>query len=481
METHEMNREKPAPIPRRDFLTAAAMAALAGCVPGSEAGAGQTSAVPTGDRILIRNACVLSMDPEVGDFDRADVLVEGTRIAAVGPDLDATADAVIDGTDRIAMPGFVDTHRHCWQGALRNILPNGVLGDYLRDITGAARAVFRPEDARIGDLTTALGAINAGVTTVLDWSHIGNSPEHTDAAIEGLRESGIRGVYAFGTGEPGPANQFPGDLRRLRLEHFASDDQLLTLALAGGIDADQWAFAREVQAPITVHANGTGELLGVADAMGPDVTCIHCANLNEAEWRLIAESGSHVSIASPIEMEMGHGIPPIQHALDHGIRPGLSVDVETQMPGEFFTQMRTVFTLQRMQILAREAAGETGLPPLLTAREVLELATIQGAIVNGLDAKAGSLTPGKEADLVLFRTDRINVMPLNNAYGAVVLGMDTSNVDAVFIGGRVRKWRGELVGVDLDRIHQEVSAARDFILDAVGWPATRLGGYQPGH
>ncbi len=481
-ESNDRGTERSAAIGRRDFLAAAATAALAGCAPASEPVTGPPSGVPAGDRLLVRNACVLSMDPDVGDFNRADVLIEGTRIAAVGPDLDATPDTVIDGTGRIAMPGFVDTHRHCWQGALRNILPNGLLTDYLRDITGAARAIFRPEDARIGDLTTALGAINAGVTTVLDWSHIGNSPEHTDAAIEGLRESGIRGVYAFGTGQPGPANQFPGDIRRLRREHFASDDQLLTLALAAsGIDAAQWAMAREVGARITVHANGTGELLAVADALGPDVTCIHCTRLNEAEWQLLAASGSHVSIASPIEMAMGHGIPPIQQALDHGIRPALSVDVETEIPGEFFTQMRTVFALQRMQILAREAAGETGLPPLLTVREVLEMATIQGAIANGLESRVGSLSPGKEADLVLVRTDRINVMPVNNAYGAVVLGMDTSNVDAVFIGGRVRKWGGELVGVDLDRIDREVSAARDFILDAAGWPDTRLGGYLPGH
>jgi cytosine/adenosine deaminase-related metal-dependent hydrolase len=157
----------------------------------------------------------------------------------------------------IVMPGFVDTHRHIWEGPLRNILPNGLLSDYQRDITGAARAVYRPEDAYIGDLVSAPGAINAGVTTLLDWSHIGNSPEHTDAAIQGLRESGIRGVYAFGTGTAGPHNQFPQDIRRLRTQYFSSADQLLTLAMAAGINAADWAVAREVGAPITVHVNGT--------------------------------------------------------------------------------------------------------------------------------------------------------------------------------------------------------------------------------
>src|SRR5438045_4574233 len=131
-----------------------------------------------------------------------------------------------------------------WTGQRRCILPDSRLSGYSRDIPGAARAVFRPEDAHAGDLVSALGAINAGVTTVLDWSHIGNSPEHTDAAIAGLKESGIRSVYAFGGGAPGPRNQFPQDIRRLRRQYFSSSDQLLTLAMATAPDAASWAIAR---------------------------------------------------------------------------------------------------------------------------------------------------------------------------------------------------------------------------------------------
>ena len=178
---------------------------------------------------------------------------------------------------------------------------------------------------------------------------------------------------------------------------------------------------------------------------------------------------------------MGHGVPPVQQALDHGIRPSLSTDVETEMPGDFFTQMRTVFTLQRMQALARERAGAANPPALLTVQEVMEFATIQGARDNALEQKAGSLTPGKQADVIMLRMDAINVMPVNNAYGAVVLGMDTSNVDTVFIGGQVKKWQGELVGVDLDRVRRRVHESRDYILSEAGWPQTLFGGYLPGH
>ena len=447
---------------RRDFLlTAATTIGAAAC---SAPAAQQGAAVSGSGRILLKGGCVLSLDPNVGDFDVADVLIEGSRIAEVRPNITAQAD-VIDAANTIVMPGFVDTHRHMWQGALRNILPNGLLSDYGRDITGTARSVMRPEDARIGNLVSALGAINAGVTTVLDWSHIGNSPAHADACIDALRASGIRAVYGYS----GSA----AELRRLRAERFASSEQRLTLAYATGADPGAWAAARDVGASISLHAGGT--LDSVANVLGPDVTYIHCTTFTEEAWRRVADSGGHVSIAAPIEMEMGHGIPPIQAALDHGIRPSLSVDVETQMPSEFFTQMRTVFTLQRMQALARQRAGEATAPRLLTVGEVIEFATIAGARANRLESTAGTLTPGKAADIIMLRMDAINVLPVNDAYGAVVLGMDTSNVDTVIIDGQIRKRGGQLVNVDVARIARDAQASRDFIISSAGWPRTRLG------
>lgn len=456
---------------RRDFLAAAGFAAVAGALPPL-----QTS----GRRLLIKGGCVVSMDAKVGEFETADVLIEGNRIAEVRPNINASA-TVIDASNTIVMPGFVDTHRHIWEGPLRNILPDGLLSDYTRDITGVARAIYRPEDVRIGDLVCALGAINAGVTTLLDWSHIGNSPAHTDAAIEGLKESGVRGVYAYGGGAAGPQNQFPGDIRRLRKQYFSSTDQLLTLAMATGVNVGDWKVAREVGAPITVHLLGANALASVKDAVGPDVTYVHCNNLAAADWQLIASSGGNVSIACPIEMEMGHGVPAIQEALDHGIRPSLSTDVETQMPGEFFSQMRSVFTLQRMMVMERQRAGQQNLPRLLTTREVIEFATIEGAKDTSLDRKVGTLTPGKEADIILLRMDQINVMPVNNVYGAIVLAMDTNNVDTVIIGGKIVKRQGKLVGVDLDRIRRQAQQSRDYLVAKAGWPKTFFGGYLPGH
>jgi len=471
-------------ISRREFLAAAGL--VAGAVGGASL-PGCASDAPRsgspGERVLIKGGVVLTMDAKLGDFDRADVLIEGTKIVAVGPNLQATA-TVIEASGMIVMPGFVDSHRHIWQGPLRNILPDGTLGQYFKSIGGTARAAYRPEDVYAGDLLSSWGAMNAGITTLLDWSHISNTPEHSDAAIKGLVESGIRGVYGYGFGgAEAKGAQYPQDIRRLRKQYFSSSDQLVTLALATAFNPDHWRIAREVGAPITLHANGTNELMPLANAklMGPDVTYIHCCRLSAEEWKFIADTGGGVSMASPVEMEMGHGIPPIQQALDLKLPTSLSNDVETSVAAEFFTQMRTIFVLQRMQVLARERAGEKNLPPLMTVKQVLEIATIGGARVNHLDKKVGSLTPGKEADIVLLAANRINVMPLNNAYAAVVQGMDTSNVDTVFVAGKVKKWKGELVGVKLAELQVMAERSRDYLVAQAKWPRTVLGGYAPGH
>lgn len=421
-----------------------------------------------GRPMLLRGGVVLSMDPALGDFDEADVLVEDGRIVEVAPGISHAEAHVVDAAGMIVMPGFVDTHRHMWQGQLRNSLPDGTLLDYIREITGNARRHYRPEDAWIGNRLSALSALNAGVTTLLDWSHIGNSPAHTDAAIEALRDAGVRAVYAFGNGS-GPDSAWPDDIRRLRREHFNSDDQLLTLALAAGTDPAHWRIAREIGAPITSHVNGRDTLPPIAEDMGPDNTYIHCTQLSDAEFDLIRETGGGVSIAAPIEMEMGHGEPPLQQVIDRNIPWALSNDVETQIPGEFFTQMQHVFTLQRMNVHTRERRGETEVPPLMTVREVLNVATLGGARVNHLDDRTGSLTPGKAADILMLDMQRINVMPVNNAHGAVVLGMGTSNVRNVFVAGRARKWQGALVDVDLTSLGSQAEASRERIRNLAGW------------
>jgi 5-methylthioadenosine/S-adenosylhomocysteine deaminase len=448
-------------------------------------GCASSAAMPDGrGRVLLKGGTVLTMDRQLGDFARADVLIDGGRIAAIGPDLAAGDAMVIDAVNRIVMPGFVDSHRHLWEGVLRNALPDGSLGEYLRIILGRFGPLYRPEDVYAGNLVSALGALNAGVTTVLDWSHVQNTPQHTDAAIAALRDSGMRAVFGYGAAQIAGkrwwndnSHQYPQDLRRLRSQYFSSTDQLLTLALAASgpnfgtpeVALREWQIAREVGVRISTHLGvgpnaGVLEPLGRAGELNIPATYIHCNNLTETEWKMIADSGGTVSVSAQVEMDMGHGLPALQKALDHGIRPSLSVDVETSLPGDFFTQMRTAIAVHRGLVFERIRLGEKNAPAPLTARTTLEFATIEGARANGLLDKTGTLTPGKQADIIMLRTDSINVMPINDPVGAVVQGMDTSNVDTVFVAGRMGKQGGRLVGVDVAQVEAKVRASQAYLL-----------------
>jgi cytosine/adenosine deaminase-related metal-dependent hydrolase len=426
-------------------------------------------------RILIKGGVVLTLDRQVGDFAKADILIEGGKIREVRSDIAASGDvAVMDATNRIAIPGFVDTHSHSYQGVLRSIMPNGVLvPDYNRDVQTTLTPAFAPADVYAGVLMSALGYIDMGTTAIVDLSQISHTPEHSDACVRALQESGIRAVYGYSRGI-GPATQYPQDIGRLQRTYFSSKDQLLTLELNAALDPKIFAVAREAGVPAVLHlvaANTSMPFLelGRAGLLRPGDEYIHCLNLTADAWRLIKDSGGNVSICAAIDMAMGHGTPAVQEALDHGLRPSLSSDHGVTLAQDFFSVMRHTFTFQRMQIFARARTGEHNLPPLLTCRDVLEFATIAGARCANLDHKVGTLTPGKDADIVLLRADDPSLWPVNNAPGTVVNLMNPGHVESVFIAGKVRKWRGRLVGVDWQRVKRLAEEARDAVMRRAGF------------
>jgi 5-methylthioadenosine/S-adenosylhomocysteine deaminase len=324
----------------------------------------------------------------------------------------------------------------------------------------------------------SLSQLNAGVTTTVDTSQVSHTPAHSDACIAGLKESGRRAVYTYSPGV-GPSVQYPKDLVRLQSQYFSSADQLLTLELNAAPNADNWALARQAGVPIICHIVGdrTGnfEAIGKAGLMGPDNEYIHCTQLTETHWKMIADTGGKVSIAPAIEMQMRHGMPPFQTALDHGVQLSLSADVECNMSADMFTIMRSAFTLQRALVNERSLAGEQNLPRLLTCRDVVEMATIGGARTAHLDHKIGTLSPGKEADIIMLAADRINVFPVNNVPGTVVTLMDTSNVDTVLVAGKIVKWQGKLVGVDFVRLRRMIENSRDAVLTHAGYTPDLFG------
>lgn len=445
------------------------------------------------DKTLLKNGIVLTLDKKIGNFHRADVLIEGTKIAAISPNINAEDAELIDASDMIVMPGFIDTHRHVWEGILRNIgtdVPLEGEASYLSFVLNTLAPVYRPEDAYIGNLVGLYGAIDAGITTILDWSHIQTTRDHADAVIKALSESGMRAVFAYGyPWWKNPDEQQEQWIRDVAKKYFSSKDQLLTFAIAPPgpeftpfeVAKSQWGLARELNVRITVHVGvGTagrhGKLaeMGRAGLLKDDTTYIHCTTLSDDEIKMIVDSGGTVSLASPVEMNMGHGMPPIQRFLDRGLKPSLSIDVETNMPSDMFTQMRSVHSLQKAMIFDKQLAGKRGLPSFLNSRDVIEFATIEGARANGLLDKTGTLTPGKEADLIMLKTDRPNILPVNDPISAVVWGMDTSNVDSVFVAGKALKRNGKLLNVNIDELRNKAYQSRDYVVAQSGFKLPEL-------
>jgi cytosine/adenosine deaminase-related metal-dependent hydrolase len=443
--------------------------------------------------VLLRGATVLSMDPAVGDFVRGDVLLRGNLIEAVGADLSEAAASpdtlCIDATGRILIPGFQDTHRHCWQNQLRRLIPDcDHVSAYLSVMNEWLGPIYRPEDIYAGNLIAALGALDAGITCMLDFFHNPRTAEHSDAAVGALQDSGIRAVHTSCGALAGETDgSWPADVARLRDRYFSSQDQLVTLRLGAigagfalpeiALSAEKVRLARELDIELTSdgiagkEASERIEELHRADLLDEKIMLIHCLDLNERAWQLIADNGVFVSIPVTSDAQIGiwEAVPAIQTALDFGIRPSLSVDVEVCLTSDMFTQMRTLLNIQRMMVFNRRHLGDENFPEPLTVKDVLELATVQGARANGVFDRSGSITPGKHADLVLISADTWNTLPLNNAYGTVVNAADTRNVEAVFVAGNARKFAGDLVDHDLPTVRKLVEDSRDHLLAEAGY------------
>jgi len=281
-----------------------------------------------------------------------------------------------------------------------------------------------------------------------------------------------------------------------------------------------WKIGRQLGLQVAAHILSPFGIRPIMDALaagqggsnhdigiGPDNLFIHMTGMSDTAWQRVRDVGAQVSIAFPIEMNMRHGMPPIirmqsMSTPQHPFEPSLSVDVECTLTADFFTQMRSAMNLQRMvvnQMILDSPNGNqnlpdprnwelpqsavtvpgsfpywptppSGIPAPLTTRDVLRYATMNGAKALRLDGKVGSLTPGKEADILILDATRINVVPLNQVPGAVVSLMDRTNVETVIVAGKIRKWKGQLLDVDLPRLRQQLEASRDFIFNAAGVP-----------
>lgn len=541
---------------RRDFMRAGTAGVAAATIPAAgraadnAAGGGRLSdlrsAGPSdlqglvGDsrrrRILLRGGVVMSLDPRVGDFETADILIDGGRIAQVAPAISADDAEIVDCSGTIVMPGFITTHHHQYETLQRSMIPDGLLrgewpqesyGSVVQNIWSAGlitdaqnpgkviwdlgRVPYDPEDCYISELVACLSEISEGVTTGTDTSQSSHTPEHTDAMIQGLMDSGRRMVYAYTGGidrsSAGIAYEFPGAMNdtakgigRIAKKYFSSRDQLVTLGFGGGpgpaapgANYTGWQLARAFGASIHNHNVGSPQVVidAAADPRNgtdwSDTTFIHSTRWQDEPiaqisygsygypkenrsraWEIWRDRGAHVSIAVLIEMQMRHGMPPIQQALDYGILPSLSPDVDTNMTTDPFSLMRGAYCLQRA--LANDLAfpesnpGGLPVPQAVTSRQVIEMATIAGAASNRILDKVGTLTPGKEADIVVLDARNINTWPMNNVPGTVVTMMNPRHVRDVFIAGKVVYWKSRLVGWNVDALLRQIEQARERVL-----------------
>jgi cytosine/adenosine deaminase-related metal-dependent hydrolase len=426
-------------------------------------------------RTLIKSATIVSMDAALGDFNAGDVLIEGNRIAAVRPSIDLGSGAaeteIVDGTGRIVIPGLINAHMHTWQTALRGFAADWTLLEYFRRMHAGLATVFRPEDIYIATLVGALNQINCGTTTLVDWCHNNPTPDHTDAALRGLIESGIRAAFFHGSPKPEPKPGEPHfseiphprrEVERLLAGPLADRNGLVTLGLAilgphySTLDVAMHDFrlAREFNLIASMHQGGGPaktpggwEKLIEAGLVGAGVNIVHGNDLPDELLQRLVDLGVSFSVTPENEMIQGHGFPITGRLLRCGRRPSIGIDLESVLPGDLFSATRVALSMQRAldNAEARKRYGAIPATTTIPAREALRWITTEGARMLGREHEIGSLTPGKLADLVVINASDLNLCPVHDPVSTVVMQTSLANVEAVMIGGAWKKRNGHLL------------------------------------
>jgi 5-methylthioadenosine/S-adenosylhomocysteine deaminase len=445
------------------------------------------AALAPGRPVVFRNATVLTMDDAHHVLRGADVLIEGERITAVGPSLPVPeGTAEIDATGGIVMPGMIDTHRHMWQTAMRGYGADWTLTQYFVWNYLQWGKSFRPQDIYAGNLLSAIEAIDAGVTTTVDWSHNLQTTEHADAAADALTEVPGRFVLAYGNIQQAPWEwSTTPEFRDFVSKRFSGGNDMLGFQMAFDVPPaspdfpEKAAFevARDLGVPVTTHAGvwkvTTDEGIRLMHAHGfmtESTVYVHAASLSPDSYHRIAATGGSASLSTESEQSAGQGYPPTWKLRQHGIPVSLSMDTSVWWSADLFSAMRATLSADRArEHLEAHANDETVTHHRLRAEQVVDWATRGGARALGLDSVTGSLEPGKKADIVLIKNDASPVMfPLLNPYGHVVFQAGRGDVHTVVVNGRVVKFDHQLTGSDLGR-------ARQVIEETVGYLQGELG------
>jgi cytosine/adenosine deaminase-related metal-dependent hydrolase len=489
---------------RREFLGvgAAALATgvgMAGPTPTADARRRRRARASRRGRVLLRNAYVITMDPEVGDVDCGDVAIADGRIAAVGRRLPARGAEVVDARDAIVIPGLVDPHRHLWQGTFDHLQGDASFLDYMGRVNDELAPQLTPAETYAGTVLAVRRGLACGVTTMLDWAHAVNSPEHADASVEALDDSGSRAVFAYGP--PGGDVQgwwFQSDRPQPNADHVARvadraaklDRLDVALAVRGPeftvpeVTEHDLGLARQLGLRITMHCGIPGfahlfepvKTLAAQGLLASDMTLVHCAALDDEDFALIKDAGATVALSPEVDLQMGLGRPPVERVLKAGLDPVVSVDTPTAADGDLFFQLRLALQLGRAQEHDHALeAGQPAMTPTFKARQALAAATAGAARAVGLPDRVGMLREGHAADLIVLR-DPSALVPPADPVAAAVLGPGASAVERVYVDGRLvkRNWRLLPHGATVEHVRHSARAIRRIALRerrrlAAGW------------
>jgi 5-methylthioadenosine/S-adenosylhomocysteine deaminase len=432
---------------------------------------------------LFKGGAVITMDAEVPNLATGDVLVDGNRIAAVGANIQADGAEVIDASESIVMPGLIDAHHHMWLGVVRRMMPNvDDLTAYF-DLIGRKMGLkYRPLDMHLSTKLTAVASLDAGITTIIDACHLSISPEHTDAALDALDEAGIRALHMAGAplNDHASVTHLPQDVERLARK-WNAEGGLVRVGLFGQINLDWWKVARGLDLRILTEFSGDWFQLGPEFAekgvLRPHNIFNHCTRIPQETWKLFADAGVNVTVNPRSDALFGFDDEAFayQQAIDHGLTPAIGIDLDTAFGSDMFGEMHALFGLQRSVMRGRRFRGEADAPAPITVQAVLKAATVHGARAAGLENSIGTLAPGKQADVIMVRTDGVGVFPVNNVIGTIVQAVGRADVDTVMVAGQLRKRAGKLIGVDLAKLRTEVDASRDYLLAVSGHRADLFG------
>jgi len=434
-------------------------------------------------RTLFKGGTIVTMDARIPNLVTGDVLVEGDRIVAVEANIRADEAEVIDAAGNIVLPGLIDAHHHAWLGVMRRLMPDvDDLFAYIDVVAEKLGAHYRPIDMYVSTKLTAVASLDAGITTIIDACHSSRSPEHSDAALESLDSTGIRALHMVGAAMDKKASteHLPRDLERLAAQ-WNTSGSLVRVGLFGQLKADWWKIARGLDMRILTEFIGDLAKLGPEFAqpgvLGPHNIFNHCTRVPEETWQLFARAGVNITVNPRSDALFGFDDDSFayQKAIDHGLRPALGIDLDTAFGSDLFGEMHALFNQQRAAMRYRRFRGEVGAPAPILVDDVLQAATVNGARAAGLETSIGSLTPGKQADIIMLRTNGVAVFPVTNVIGTIVQAVERSDVDTVMVAGRLRKRSGKLIGVDVEKLSAEVSSSRDYLLKASGYQTNLFG------